>query len=81
MLIIRLSRRHPAVTINYLSYTDEIAIITNQIEQEQEFLTSIDIETEKIGLKLNSNKRSYGVQSSHSSFNILAITKYSFKSC
>ena len=56
MLTKRLSRRHPAVTTTHLSYADNIAINTNQIEQAQEFFTSIEIETEKIGLKLNSNK-------------------------
>ena len=56
MLSERLSRRYPAVTSTYLSYADGIAFITNQIEQAQEFLTRIEIETEKIGLRLNSNK-------------------------
>ena len=56
MLIKILSRRHPSVTITELSYAYDIADITNQIEQAQEFLTNINIETEKIRLKLNSNK-------------------------
>ena len=44
-----LSRRYPAVTITELSYAGDIAIITNQIEQAQEFLISIEIKTENIG--------------------------------
>ena len=56
MLTKILSRRHTAVTITDVSYADDIAIITNKIEQAQEFLTSIEIETEKIVMKLNSNK-------------------------
>ena len=75
MLTKRLSRRNPSVTITYLSNADDIAIITNQIEQAQEFLTSVEFETKKIGLKLNSNKKNDGVQSSHTSFNIIAKTK------
>ena len=39
MLIKRLRRRHPAVTITCLIYADDIAIITNQIRLAQEFLT------------------------------------------
>ena len=57
MLTKRLSRRHQVVTITGLSYADDTAINTNQIERAQEFLTSIKIEIEKIGLQLNSNKR------------------------
>ena len=55
MLTIILIRRYPAVTITDLRYEDYIAIITNKIKQAHEFLTSIEIETEKIGIKLNSN--------------------------
>ena len=40
----------------YISYEDDIDMITNQLEQAHEFLTSIEIETEKIGLELTSNK-------------------------
>ena len=46
MLTKRLCRRYPAVTITYLSYADDIAIITIEIEKAQEFLTSIEIETD-----------------------------------
>ena len=52
----RRSRRHPPVTLTDIDFADDIALISEEIEQAQEMLTRVEIETLKIGLHLNEKK-------------------------
>ena len=52
----RRSRRHPPVVITDTDFADDIALITEEIEQAQEMLTRVENETLKIGLHLNEKK-------------------------
>ena len=42
-LVRKQSRRKPAVDISDLSYTDDIALISEEIEQAQELLTRVEM--------------------------------------
>ena len=52
----RRSRRHPPVTITDIDFADDIALIAEEIEQAQEMLGRVEVETLKIGLHLNEKK-------------------------
>ena len=52
----RRSRRHPPVTITDTDFADDIALISEEIEQAQEMLTCVETETLRIGLHLNEKK-------------------------
>ena len=50
------SRRYSATIVTDLSYADNIALISQEIEQAQLILTNIEIEVDKIGLHINAKK-------------------------
>ena len=49
----RRSRRHPPVIITDTDFADDIALVTEEIEQAQEMLSRVEAETSQIGLHLN----------------------------
>ena len=55
-IIQRQGRRHPAIQLTYLSYADDIELISQEVEQAQQLLTSIETEVCNIGIQLNSKK-------------------------
>ena len=55
-LIRKKSRRKPAVAISDLSYANDTALISEEIEQAQELLYRIEMIASEIGLQLNSKK-------------------------
>ena len=50
------SRRHSATILTDLSYADDIALVSQEVEQAQLMLTNIEIVVAKIGLHINANK-------------------------
>ena len=52
----RRSRRNPAITITDLDFADDIALLTEEMEQAQEVLTRLENEAEKVGLYCNAKK-------------------------
>ena len=50
------SRRHPSVSITDFSYADDVALISNNIEEAQTLLQRVEEECGNIGLKINSKK-------------------------
>ena len=52
----RRGRRHPPVVITDIDFTDDIALISEEIEQAQKMLSSVEVETRKVGLHLNEKK-------------------------
>ena len=50
------SRRVPEKVITDLSYADDIALISQDIEQAQELLSNVETQALKLGLKINSRK-------------------------
>ena len=50
------SRRHSATILTDLSYADDIALVSQEVEQAQLMLTNIEIEVAKIGLHINAKK-------------------------
>ena len=49
----RRGRRHPPVVITDIDFADDIALISEEIEQAQKMLLSVEVETRKVGLHLN----------------------------
>ena len=52
----RRSRRHPPTVVTDTDFADDIALITEEINQAQELLTRVEVESGKIGLHLNAKK-------------------------
>ena len=52
----RRSRRNPAVCITDLDFADDLALLTEEMEQAQEVLTRMETEAAKVGLKCNARK-------------------------
>ena len=52
----RKSRRHPKQTIADLDFADDIALLSDAIQQAQELLTRVESECKKVGLGLNGPK-------------------------
>ena len=52
----RQSRRVPAVKITDLDFADDIALISDEIQQAQKLLSQIEISSAKVGLHLNAKK-------------------------
>ena len=50
------SRLHSATVLTDLSYADDIALVSQEVEQAQIMLTNIEIEVAKIGLHINAKK-------------------------
>ena len=52
----RRSTRHPDVTVTDLDFADDLALITEEIEQGQEVLNRLETEAEGVGLLCNAKK-------------------------
>ena len=55
----RKSRRIPARSITDLDFADDIALISNLINQAQKLLLTVEEECKKVGLQINSKKTKY----------------------
>ena len=55
----RRSRRHPSQTQTDLDFADDIALLSNEIEQAQKLLDAVQEECKKTGLHLNSSKTKF----------------------
>ena len=55
----RRSRRHPKEVITDLDFADDIALLSDEIEQAQKLLSSVERECNKVGLGLNAPKTKY----------------------
>ena len=53
------SRRIPARSITDLDFADDIALISNLINQAQKLLLAVEEECKKVGLEINSKKTKY----------------------
>ena len=53
------SRRHPKEVITDLDFADDIALLSDEIEQAQKLLSSVERECNKVGLGLNAPKTKY----------------------
>ena len=53
------SRRQNLNLITDLDFTDDIALVTEELEQAQDFLHCVQENPQKIGLHLNSNKTEF----------------------
>ena len=52
----RKSRRHPKEVLADLDFADDIALLSDAIEQAQELLLKVETECSKVGLGLNNPK-------------------------
>ena len=52
----RRSRRHPKEVLADLDFADDIALLSDEIEQAQELLLRVENECKKVGLGLNAKK-------------------------
>ena len=50
------SRWVPAVTVTDLDFSDDLALLTGEMEQVQEILLRLENAAEKVGLKCNAKK-------------------------
>ena len=55
----RKSRRVTARTITDLDFADDIALISDLVEEAQELLLSVEKECSKVGLQINADKTKY----------------------
>ena len=55
----RKSRRHPKEAIADLDFADDISLLSDQIEEAQQLLFSVEKECKKVGLGLNGPKTKY----------------------
>ena len=51
------SRRKPAVIVTDLDFADDLALLTEEIEQAQEVLLRLETEAENVGLYCNAKKK------------------------
>ena len=52
----RKSRRHPAICISDLDFADDIALLSEDVDQAQQLLSRLEQESAKVGLHLNDKK-------------------------
>ena len=52
----RKSRRHPKVVLTDLDFADDLSLLSDEIEQAQELLLSVERECKKVGLGVNAKK-------------------------
>ena len=52
----RKSRRHPKVVLTDLDFADDISLLSDEIEQAQDLLLSVEKECNKVGLGINAKK-------------------------
>ena len=55
----RQSHRVPAIKITDLDFADDIALLSDEIQQAQQLLQQIEISSAKVGLHLNAKKTEY----------------------
>ena len=55
----RRSRRHPEVKLTDTDYADDLSLISDTVEQAQEFLTSLEGAAAAVGLHLNESKTKF----------------------
>ena len=55
----RKSRRHPEVKITDTDYADDLSLLSDTIEQAQEFLESLESAAAAVGLHLNEGKTKF----------------------
>ena len=55
----RRSRRHPAKKVSDADYADDLALLTNSIEEAQRFLKRLEESAASVGLHINSDKTKY----------------------
>eukprot|EP00794_Sanderia_malayensis_P015472 gene15472-17050_t len=53
------SRRVPAITVTDLAFADDIALLSEEIEQAQRLIDRLETEAAKVGLHCNSKKTEY----------------------
>ena len=53
------SRRHTLIVITDLDFADDIALVTEKLEQAQDFVHRVQENAAKIGLQLNSDKTEF----------------------
>ena len=58
-LVRRQSRRVGPVVVTDLDFADDIALLSNNIQQAQELLQRVETSVAKVGLKMNSSKTKY----------------------
>ena len=46
-------RPHPKVVLTDLDYTDDISLLSDNVDQAQELLNRVELECAKVGLRLN----------------------------
>ena len=51
-----MSRRHPAEVITDLDFADDLALLTQEIQQAQEIITRLEEEAAYVGLYCNAKK-------------------------
>ena len=52
-------------TINHLRYADDTTLMAESEEELKSLLMKVTVESEKVGLKLNSENEDHGIQSHH----------------
>ncbi|KAL5270844.1 hypothetical protein ACHWQZ_G001493 [Mnemiopsis leidyi] len=55
----RQSRRIPAVTVTDLDFADDLALLSNTIQEAQSLLNNLEFAAEKVGLSMNSSKTEF----------------------
>ena len=55
----RKSSRHPKEALADLDYADDISLLSDEIKQAQQLLTSVETECKKMGLGLNGPKTKF----------------------
>ncbi|KAL5260789.1 hypothetical protein ACHWQZ_G010818 [Mnemiopsis leidyi] len=55
----RQSRRIPAVTVTDLDFADDLALLSNTIQEAQSLLNDLEVAAEKVGLCMNSSKTEF----------------------
>ena len=69
----RQSRRVPAVTVTDLDFADDLALLSNTIQDAQSLLHDLEVAAEQVGLFMNSSKTEFmTVNIDHEEASILA---------
>ncbi|KAL5255629.1 hypothetical protein ACHWQZ_G011010 [Mnemiopsis leidyi] len=55
----RQSRRIPVVTVTILDFADDLALLSNTIQEAQSLLNNLEVAAEKVGLSMNSSKTEF----------------------
>ena len=55
----RKSRRVPPITITYMEFADDIALVSEGIKEAQEMLTRVEKSAKRVGLSMHTGKTKY----------------------